>query len=134
MRAGLERAGERQEARTGEQIAAYLIEREDDEIGARQMQQRQRAVDESPGELCADQQRDCDQAERRGPERGGVERVEGAAHAQPLPRACLPSPLAGEGGSGRRPEPGEGFPSFSVKRATISSSTDVGRMRTSLFQ
>ena len=69
MRAGFQRAGERQKARTGEQIAADFGKRENDEIGARQMQQRQRAVEQTAAKLRADQERDGDEAERRRPKR-----------------------------------------------------------------
>ena len=52
-----------EEARRRQQIAADLVERQDDEIGARQVQKRQRAVENAPGELRADQKRDGDEAD-----------------------------------------------------------------------
>ena len=80
MRAGFQRAGEREEARCGEQVAADFVEREDDEIGARKMR-RVRARRRGCGRRAAtDQSAMPTRHKRRGPERRGVKRVERAAH------------------------------------------------------
>src|SRR5262245_18515636 len=60
MRTGFQRACKREKARRGEQIAADLIERENDEISAWQAQKRESAVEQSCSKLHTNHQRNRD--------------------------------------------------------------------------
>ena len=63
MRARLQRAGKREEASCCEQVTADFIKRQDNEIGARQVQKRERTIKQASSQLQADQHRDPGQTQ-----------------------------------------------------------------------
>src|SRR5262245_11109458 len=75
MGARLQCASERKEARRSKQITADFVERENDEIGAWQVQKRESAVKQASSQLHADHQCNGDQTESRAPQRGAIKRI-----------------------------------------------------------